>query len=396
MKKIFLIIVFFLLSQKSVLAAAACETRAVWVNTYAFTTAELDKAQSAHLNTLFVIAPPITNNNGINYGEGTPAQFLSFVQQAKSRGFSVHAWIIGKMRTGSSQVDFTSASEQQAQADWVVSLMDTYGAYLDGVHYDYIRYSYSAINASQLAGVSATVQKAHSALKAKYPNAVLSAAVFTTEPNNANFTTEAIPQWYRDWFTANPGNWYQNTYGDGTNNVPEFFKEQQDPVGWVRNHNIEAVASMMYGMNDTLWNREADAWKSFLTYQSSNLPAGIMGLGWLTQSGQPDWGFDAPGIVRKIKYGRSVGITGFSIFELGTSGVNDTPLISALSVDSSSNNNDAPYKSAVSSCLSSSVSLPGDLTGDGRVDLFDLRQFLSNFTSIFDYNLVVRNFGKTQ
>lgn len=38
--------------------------------------------------------------------------------------------------------------------------------------------------------------------------------------------------------------------------------------------------------------------------------------------------------------------------------------------------------------------LPGDLNADGHVDILDLRQLLSTFTTIFDYNLVVGNFGK--
>jgi len=40
--------------------------------------------------------------------------------------------------------------------------------------------------------------------------------------------------------------------------------------------------------------------------------------------------------------------------------------------------------------------LPGDLNQDGKVDIRDLRQLLSNFTNIFDYNILVGNFGKTQ
>ena len=39
------------------------------------------------------------------------------------------------------------------------------------------------------------------------------------------------------------------------------------------------------------------------------------------------------------------------------------------------------------------ICVPGDLTGDGRVDIFDLRQLLSQFTDIFDINLIVKNFG---
>lgn len=37
---------------------------------------------------------------------------------------------------------------------------------------------------------------------------------------------------------------------------------------------------------------------------------------------------------------------------------------------------------------------PGDYNSDGHVDILDLRQLLQNFTNIFDYNILVGNFGK--
>lgn len=40
--------------------------------------------------------------------------------------------------------------------------------------------------------------------------------------------------------------------------------------------------------------------------------------------------------------------------------------------------------------------IPGDVNHDGRVDILDLRQLFSGFTNIFDYNLVVGNFGRRQ
>ncbi len=40
--------------------------------------------------------------------------------------------------------------------------------------------------------------------------------------------------------------------------------------------------------------------------------------------------------------------------------------------------------------------IPGDLNGDGQVNIADLRALLGNFSGIFNYNLVVANFGKTQ
>lgn len=43
---------------------------------------------------------------------------------------------------------------------------------------------------------------------------------------------------------------------------------------------------------------------------------------------------------------------------------------------------------------SSTTPLPGDLNGDGHVDIVDLRYFLTNFSNIFNYNLMVGNFGR--
>lgn len=330
--------------------SSACETRAVWVNAQAFTTTELNKAQSARLNTLFVIAPPI----GGNYGEGNAAAFISFIKQAKARGFSVHAWMLNGLRVGGSfgGVDFTSPTEQGKQAAWAISLLDAYGEYLDGIHLDYIRYDvWEDVNINnRMNGVSVTVQKIHTAIKSKYPGKMLTAAVFPLEPAYADFDQEGLSQWYRNWFAAHPGNWYDVAYPD-FDTVPSEMKYQQNPVAWARSGNIEGFIPMAYGMKDAVWKKQASALKSFLTYNGNWLHTGLMGLGWLTESGQPDWGHDAPGIVRKIKYGRSIGITGFSIFEFGQPGVDDRPLISALSVDGPDNGNAAPFKLKAPSCL---------------------------------------------
>ncbi len=40
-------------------------------------------------------------------------------------------------------------------------------------------------------------------------------------------------------------------------------------------------------------------------------------------------------------------------------------------------------------------SQPGDLNGDGQVNITDLQALLANFSNIFNYNLVVANYGKT-
>lgn len=42
------------------------------------------------------------------------------------------------------------------------------------------------------------------------------------------------------------------------------------------------------------------------------------------------------------------------------------------------------------------ASLNGDLNNDHQVNILDLRLFVANITNIFDYNLIVGNFGKTE
>jgi len=56
-------------------------------------------------------------------------------------------------------------------------------------------------------------------------------------------------------------------------------------------------------------------------------------------------------VVRKIRYGRSIGMNGFVIFILANHETDDSALIDALTVDSATNGNDAPFKEWVPSCL---------------------------------------------
>jgi hypothetical protein len=47
--------------------------------------------------------------------------------------------------------------------------------------------------------------------------------------------------------------------------------------------------------------------------------------------------------------------------------------------------------------LTESPSIPGDLNGDGKVDIFDYQRLISNFGNpytIFDYQKIISNFGK--
>lgn len=65
------------------------------------------------------------------------------------------------------------------------------------------------------------------------------------------------------------------------------------------------------------------------------------------------------------------------------------------SAETVSANNSLPWSNEILIRVGSTP-LPGDLDSDGRVDILDLRSLLQNFTTIFDYNILVGNFGKNQ
>ena len=138
------------------------------------------------------------------------------------------------------------------------------------------------------------------------------------------------------------------------------MKYQQDPVGWLDASIVDGIMPMQYTMDDAAWNEEVDTLKAFLGYLGHDVSRVYMGLGWLgTEDNHPDWGFDAEGIVRKIKYGRSQGLKGFVIFQIGGynspgHGEGDWTLVEALAIDSAANNFDAPFKDWIPSCLASS------------------------------------------
>jgi hypothetical protein len=339
------------------------EMRAGWLAADSFDTPQhrtdiVAKFKRARLNTIFLTIPAL---NG-NYGTSDPAAFGSLTAEAKAAGLSVHAWFQCFKRQGeSTPADFTASAEQDAQSRWVLAMLAAYPA-LDGVHLDYIRYStWEACNAAKIDGVAQTVQAIHQALIAQFPGKPLTAAVF----NAAAITYRGwkpswegdVPQWYRDWYASDPNNYYVRKANEPANNPnwmlgPSFYSYQQDPPAWLKAGRLEAIASMQYTSVDATWKSEADLWKSFLEFQGVGLDKAVIGLGWMAPvQFFEDSNFDAPALVRFIKYGRSLGLKGFSIFRLGQPGVDDSPLLDALSIDGPSNGNAAPFKVDVASTL---------------------------------------------
>jgi uncharacterized lipoprotein YddW (UPF0748 family) len=377
----------------------SCEARGVWVSPGAFygyycddpqgtncwplargdakviarINALLDQLEKAHLNTIFVPSPKM----GENCGWVNRYAFEDFIALAKQRGFSLQLWVINKARSDPgcsdhSQVDFTDPQEKYRQADWVATLLARYADYFDGVHLDYIRYTdWAPVDKNKMGalqpgtdeeiGVSATVNQIHHMLREQYPRLELSAAVFPAEPAYAetgSVTSKAawredIPVWYQDWFAAHPGSWYDQR--SDYKEVPEFMKYQQDPISWLRENAIDYVIPMNYTMDTGQWSTQSDYWKSFASYEQNNFDKIWMGLRW-----GKDYQASPEQVIRKIEYGRSIGLRGFAIHEFsawdaaanGGQGdfVDDTTLIDLLSVDLPGNNFHAPFKEPLRPC----------------------------------------------
>jgi len=347
-----------------------CEIRGTWLNPKSFDsqlrrTATLTKLTTANFNTIFVAAPPI----GDNYGWSDASHFLAFIQQADLLGFSVHVWVSNNNRI--EDVDFTSPAEQAAQAQWVLDLMAQYGTYLDGVHFDYIRYSdWEDVNIDgKMDGVTQTIANAYTQLKLNYPDKYLTCTSFDIEPNweesyvDPPLWGEDVPTWFKNWYAANPGSIFHGGVVQGLNyvGVPHHMKYQQNPVEWISGNICDGVMPMQYTMDQSPWEEEAGFWKDFLQFVNSDFQKTFMGIGWLSEDGHPDWGYDAAGVVNKINYGRSIGLKGFVVFQIGAiddgngNHIDDMPLINALA--------NGPCQTPALSCFTSGIVSPYKWSG---------------------------------
>ncbi len=338
-----------------------CETRGTWVwasdiETYTKRNEVFQKLNDAKLNTIFIMIPSFNNN----WGYGSQYIFLNFIMEAKNKGYSVHAWFPINRRlwaSGITYLEYRDVIEQEAQSQWVQDILSAYGSYLNGIHLDMIRYlEWDEVNnEGKMDGVTATVKKIHDDLKLNYPNMTLSAAVFTLtssrfdRKDSGELWFSQVPVWYRNWCDNNPGTTYTNDnyYYEG----PHHMKVQQDPIGWLRDGIIDAIMPMHYAMDDTYWNSEINFWNSFNRFVGNDIKTVTIGLAWKRNK------YNAPGVVRKIKYARSQGLNGFALFKLfneDIDNIEDKALIDALTIDSLENDNNAPFKDAVPSCLESS------------------------------------------
>ena len=326
-----------------------CETRGVWVDEIendGKVNLVIDHIIAANLNTVFIVSPPIGSNDGWS----PKKQFDRFVKMAYRRGLNVHIWIPNLYRKkDGSQSDFRSAKERKAQKNWALALMKKYKRYVKGIHFDYIRYyDWESVSAEKLSAVSATINEVTGAVKRKYHDKFVTSTSISAQPTWADFGSESIPQWFRDWYAANPSSIYATSYSFAT--VPNYMKYQQDPIGWLRDTSLDAVMPMQYTVSDTDWQQEVTNWNAFTNYSGKEPTRICQGIGWLEEAGHPEWGYNAAGVANKIAYGRSQGLKGFVFYELN-SGTHDQDLINVLTVDSADNGNNAPFKNKVQSCF---------------------------------------------
>lgn len=329
-----------------------CETRGTWLWASAIDSPEkrahvLELINRARLNTLFLAIPSLQGN----YGHGERSAFEDFIKRAVAQGVDVHAWFTCARRPGRGKyADFRTPAEQRAQAQWVDSVMDSYGKYLTGAHLDYIRFTRGeAVNADgKMDGVTATIRGIREMLNKKHPGKYLSATCQRLVPSREESNT-GTPAWFSEWYAANPGSIYHDAVYA---RVPMHMKYQQNPVGWLKENIVDAVMPMQYSILDTQWKQSVNLFKSFNQHVGNNPALIYMGLGWIpkpTPGSQK--GYDAAGIVRKIKYGRSVGMKGFIIFLLANQDHDDTPLINALTGKTAANEFDPPFENPVPSCF---------------------------------------------
>ncbi len=342
-----------------------CETRGSWIWASGIDSLEkqailFQKLEQANMNTILLSAPPI----GGNWGYGSHEMFLACIMEAKERGISVHAWIANTRRLWYSDitdVDYTDPAEREAQSQWVQDIMAAYGDYLDGIHLDYIRYRIPTLvnEDGKLDGVTAAVRKIHDDLNANYPGKLLSAAVFNLKGNkfdrkdDGSIWFSQVPTWLVNWCADHPDTYYTSSlnyyYG------PHHMQYGQNPVGWLNEGIIDRIMPMQYTLDDEMWQRDADYWKSFNQYVGNDFTRVHTGTAWKNDK------WDPAGAIRKIKYDRSIGLKGTFLFLLQNHETDDTPIIEALTIDSEANDFDAPYKSPAPSCMG----------GDGTARIID-------------------------
>ena len=154
---------------------------------------------------------------------------------------------------------------------------------------------------------------------------------------------------------------------------------QQDPATWTGNGFVDHLVPMQYTADTAVMRNDIDIWASFMQWVGRPMSVINLGLGWFDEpSSFPDSKFDAAAMVQHIVYGRSKGIGGYTIFRLGNPGIDDSPLIDALTVPNKNNSGVPPNPTNASSPFQNfglvCTSIPDVTSAGGRAE-FDSGSF---------------------
>lgn len=363
-------------------AITTTELRANWVAHDSIQTAEgrssmLRKMVDAKLNAAFIEAPPI----GVSYGEGDPDAFVEFLDDSKKAGLVVFAWISNHKRTYPDPADLRLEDERQAQARWVKDIILEYPC-VDGIAIDYIRYpEWEPSDTAKIDGVSLTIEAIRevtdlfrvSLLSTSFPAATVTYR--GVEPAWEG----GVPSWFQQWYAANSSNYFRmeaSTGGTGLVNEgnlngsrpgyllgPSFMSYQQDPITWIENGLVDHVVPMQYTADPTVMRNDIDLWESFMDWIEHPISSIYLGLGWMDEpSSFPDSQFDPAAMVAHVKYGHDKGVGGYTIFRMGIPGIDDQPLIDALTIPNSDNEFAPPFVTGVKSPFTVVNRLCGDIS----------------------------------
>jgi hypothetical protein len=353
------------------------ELRGGWVSSDSIETEQgrsklLSDIERANLNTVFVAVPPIEGN----YGEGNMESFAEFASAAKQNGQVVLGWMSNHKRTFPDPLDFREEHEREAQVLWAVDILSTFPC-LDGIAIDYIRYpEWEISDGEKNEAISDTILRIRQAMDSE-GKVLLTTAFAAASVTYRGFNTEwegDVPEWFQQWYNEVPNNFFQQeaeTGGTGIVNQanlggpnpeyllgPSFMGFQQDPITWIQRQLVDYITPMQYTADPIVMQNEVDVWAAWCSHFGHPISTINMGLGWLDEpSSFLDSAFDPSAMVAHINYARSKGIGGFTLFRLGIPGIDDEPLIQALTTPNSDNNWTPPFAVKVESPLAVDIAV---------------------------------------
>lgn len=293
------------------------ETRACWLQNTGIDTLQeqltnLNTIEKMNLNTVYLLAPPI----GVNHGWSNPTNFITMAQRLVDAGIQrIGVWVCNLFRPNDGSIaDFRTQTEQLAQVQWISDLLYEY-PFINEVHLDYIREKTYAnpntfpLDRYRFEGVLNTVQLITQMVKEENSSFLVSAAVFRPEPNHMDTSNVNLPLYYRDWYKANPTNWFATVLNDGQKAGPQYFCYHQDAPSF----DCDYIVPMQYTVDTPEWCNALDLWIEFLGLNGKSTNGLSMGLGWkdIATISNPAHVLD------KIAEARRKDIRRFSIFCIG-------------------------------------------------------------------------------